>query len=171
MKNGCVHRWCWAGLPSCSTFSSMPATASTVTSCTSSFADSVSPGVMRRSAAAGADVGDPALSLMRLVGRLVDRLPVHAGAGALSATVVMTAEFVRLAGGGRFAQWLAGLCTALAPQFLAIGMIFVTDIFQPISWLACGLDLGAPGTDEGRALVVGLRRRRRGRFQPAPASI
>jgi len=56
---------------------------------------------------------------------------------ALSATVVMTAEFVRLAGGGRFAQWLAGLCTALAPQLLSIGMIFVTDIFQPISWLAC----------------------------------
>jgi hypothetical protein len=56
---------------------------------------------------------------------------------ALSATVVMTAEFVRLTGGGRFAQWLAGLCTALAPQFLAIGMIFVADIFQPISWLAC----------------------------------
>src|SRR5688572_28722190 len=34
---------------------------------------------------------------------------------ALSATVAMTAEFVRVAGGGRFAQWLAGLCTALAP--------------------------------------------------------
>ena len=56
---------------------------------------------------------------------------------ALSGTVVMTAEFVRVAGGGRYAQWLAGLCTALAPQFLALGMLFTTDTFQPISWLAC----------------------------------
>lgn len=56
---------------------------------------------------------------------------------ALSGTVVMTAEFVRAAGGGRYAQWLAGLCTALALQFLAFGMIFSTDTFQPISWLAC----------------------------------
>ena len=56
---------------------------------------------------------------------------------ALSGTVVMTAEFVRAAGGGRYAQWLAGLCAALAPQFLAIGMLFTTDTFQPISWLAC----------------------------------
>lgn len=56
---------------------------------------------------------------------------------ALSATVAMTAEFVRVAGGGRYAQWLAGLCTALAPLFLAMGMIFTTDTFQPITWLAC----------------------------------
>ena len=56
---------------------------------------------------------------------------------ALSGTVVMTAEFVRVVGGGRYAQWLAGLCVALAPQFLALGMIFTTDTFQPISWLAC----------------------------------
>lgn len=55
----------------------------------------------------------------------------------LSLTVVMTAEFARAAGGGKFAQWLAGLCALCAPQFLAIGLIFTTDTFQAISWLAC----------------------------------
>ncbi len=55
----------------------------------------------------------------------------------LSLTVAMTAEFARAAGGGKFAQWLAGLCALGAPQFLAIGLIFTTDTFQAISWLAC----------------------------------
>ncbi|MBW8880754.1 MAG: glycosyltransferase family 39 protein [Asticcacaulis sp.] len=55
----------------------------------------------------------------------------------LSATVAMTAEFVRVVGGGRYAQWLAGACTAVAPLFLAMGMIFTTDTFQPLTWLAC----------------------------------
>ncbi len=54
-----------------------------------------------------------------------------------SLTVAMTAEFVRTAGGGKFAQWLAGLCVLGAPQFLALGLLFTTDTFQPISWLAC----------------------------------
>ncbi len=56
---------------------------------------------------------------------------------ALSATVAMTAEFVRVAGGGRFAQWLAGLCTAVALLYLGMGLIFTTDTFQPLTWLAC----------------------------------
>lgn len=56
---------------------------------------------------------------------------------ALSATVAMTAEFVRAAGGGRYAQWLAGLCVALSGFFLAIGLLFTTDNFQPLCWLAC----------------------------------
>lgn len=56
---------------------------------------------------------------------------------ALSATVALTAEFVRALGGGRFPQWLAGLCVLLAPQFLAIGLLFTTDTFQPLTWLLC----------------------------------
>jgi hypothetical protein len=57
---------------------------------------------------------------------------------ALSATVAMSAEFARALGGGRFAQWLAGLCVLCGPQFLAIGLLFTTDTFQPLTWLACG---------------------------------
>jgi hypothetical protein len=56
---------------------------------------------------------------------------------AMSATVALTAEFARVAGGGRYAQWLAGLCVLCASQFLAIGLLFTTDTFQPITWLAC----------------------------------
>ncbi|MGZ3273382.1 MAG: glycosyltransferase family 39 protein [Caulobacteraceae bacterium] len=54
---------------------------------------------------------------------------------AMSATVAATAEFVRLIGGGRFAQWLAGLCVLVGPIFLLWGVIFYTDMFQPLSWL------------------------------------
>src|SRR5271165_3763991 len=57
---------------------------------------------------------------------------------ALSATVALSAEFARTLGGGRFAQWLAGVCVLCAPQFLAIGLLFTTDTFQPLTWLACG---------------------------------
>ncbi|HEX3754004.1 MAG TPA: glycosyltransferase family 39 protein [Rhizomicrobium sp.] len=54
---------------------------------------------------------------------------------ALTATVALTAEFVRLIGGGRFAQWLAGLCVLLGPIFLIQGVLFSTDMFQPLTWL------------------------------------
>jgi 4-amino-4-deoxy-L-arabinose transferase-like glycosyltransferase len=57
---------------------------------------------------------------------------------ALSATVALSAELARTLGGGRFAQWLAGLCVLFSPQFLAIGLLFTTDTFQPLTWLACG---------------------------------
>src|SRR5882757_7621481 len=36
----------------------------------------------------------------------------------MTATVALTAEFARLVGGGRFAQWLAGSCVLLGPIFL-----------------------------------------------------
>ena len=39
----------------------------------------------------------------------------------MSATVALTAEFTRVAGGGRFAQWLAGTCVLLGPIFLLQG--------------------------------------------------
>jgi 4-amino-4-deoxy-L-arabinose transferase-like glycosyltransferase len=56
---------------------------------------------------------------------------------AMSATVALTAEFTRLIGGGRYSQWVAGLCALSAVYFLAIGLLFTTDIFQPLTWLAC----------------------------------
>jgi hypothetical protein len=55
----------------------------------------------------------------------------------MTATVAGTAEFTRDIGGGRFAQWLSGLCAALAPFFLIDGLLFFTEILQPITWLAC----------------------------------
>ena len=57
---------------------------------------------------------------------------------ALSATVALSVVFARTLGGGRFAQWLVGLCVLFSPQFLAIGLLFTTDTFQPLAWLACG---------------------------------
>jgi hypothetical protein len=57
---------------------------------------------------------------------------------AMSATVALTAEFVRLVGGGRFAQWLGGLCVLLAPIFLLWGVLFSTDLFQAMTWLGLG---------------------------------
>lgn len=56
---------------------------------------------------------------------------------AMSATVALTAELARLLGGGRFAQWLAGLCVLGSVVFLAFGTYVSTDMFQPLTWLAC----------------------------------
>ena len=56
----------------------------------------------------------------------------------MTATVALTAEFARLVGGGRFAQWLAGLCVLLAPIFLLQGTLFLTDMFQALTWLGLG---------------------------------
>ena len=53
----------------------------------------------------------------------------------LAATVALTAEFTRVIGGGRFAQWLAGLCALLAPIFLIQGVLFGTDMVQALTWL------------------------------------
>jgi 4-amino-4-deoxy-L-arabinose transferase-like glycosyltransferase len=53
----------------------------------------------------------------------------------MSATVALTAEFTRVAGGGRFAQWLAGACVLLGPIFLLQGTMFLTDVFQALTWL------------------------------------
>jgi hypothetical protein len=52
-----------------------------------------------------------------------------------AATVAASAEFTRVIGGGRFAQWLAGTCVLLAPIFLLNGTLFFTDMFQPLTWL------------------------------------
>jgi 4-amino-4-deoxy-L-arabinose transferase-like glycosyltransferase len=54
---------------------------------------------------------------------------------AMTATVALTAEFARVLGGGRFAQWLAGACVLLGPIFLLQGTMFLTDVFQALTWV------------------------------------
>jgi 4-amino-4-deoxy-L-arabinose transferase-like glycosyltransferase len=53
----------------------------------------------------------------------------------LSVTVGLTVEFTRALGGQRYARWLAGVCALLAPIFLLQGVLFISDLFQPLSWL------------------------------------
>jgi hypothetical protein len=54
----------------------------------------------------------------------------------MSVTVALTSEFTHSLGGNRFAQWLAGICVLLAPVFLIQGVLFSTDLFQALTWLA-----------------------------------
>ena len=54
----------------------------------------------------------------------------------MSVTVALTSEFTHSLGGDRFAQWLAGICVLLAPVFLIQGVLFSTDLFQALTWLA-----------------------------------
>lgn len=56
---------------------------------------------------------------------------------AHAATVILTAETARQLGGGRFAQALAAGSVLTAPVFLVTGTILTTDVFQPLTWLAC----------------------------------
>jgi hypothetical protein len=53
----------------------------------------------------------------------------------MAATVALTAKFTQALGGGRYAQWLAGLCLLLSPYFLLSGVLFTTDMFQAVSLL------------------------------------
>ena len=57
---------------------------------------------------------------------------------AMTATVALTAEFARALGGGRFAQWLAGLTVLFGGDFLVDGLLLLTDMMQPLTWLGCG---------------------------------
>jgi hypothetical protein len=56
---------------------------------------------------------------------------------AMAATVALTTQFAGSLGGGRFAQWLAGLAVLLSPIFLVDGLLLSTDMLQPLTWLAC----------------------------------
>ena len=77
---------------------------------------------------------------------------------AMAATVALTAEFARLLGGGRFAQWLAGICFLGAGYFLADGTILTTDMLQALTWLGvswCLVRLMQSG-DERWWIAIGL---------------
>ncbi|HUO92357.1 MAG TPA: glycosyltransferase family 39 protein [Rhizomicrobium sp.] len=56
---------------------------------------------------------------------------------AAAATVVLTVILTRSLGGGRFAQWLAGIAVALRGTFLVDGLLLTTDALQPLTWLGC----------------------------------
>jgi 4-amino-4-deoxy-L-arabinose transferase-like glycosyltransferase len=81
---------------------------------------------------------------------------------AMSATVALAAEFARLLGGGRFAQWLGGLCVLVSPVLLVDGLLLSTDALQPLTWLACGwclVRLAQTGDERwwwGFGLAVGI---------------
>lgn len=60
---------------------------------------------------------------------------------AMTATVALTCELARMLGGGRYAQWLAGLCVLFGGVFLVDGMLLTTDCLQPLTWLGCGVCL------------------------------
>ena len=56
---------------------------------------------------------------------------------AMAVTVGLTAEFALVLGGGRFAQWLSGLTVLLGGDFLVDGLLLLTDMMQPLTWLGC----------------------------------
>ena len=56
---------------------------------------------------------------------------------SMAATVGLSAEFARLLGGGRVAQWLAGVAVLLGGVFLVDGLLLTTDMMQPLTWLGC----------------------------------
>lgn len=60
-------------------------------------------------------------------------LPLLAGA----ALVVLTILLTRQLGGGRFAQWLAGLCVLMPPVYLMVGSILSMNVFEPLFWMGC----------------------------------
>jgi hypothetical protein len=81
---------------------------------------------------------------------------------AMAATTALAAEYTRLLGGGRFAQWLCGLAVLCAPVLLVDGLLLTTDCLQPLTWLACAwcLTRVAQTGDErwwlGFGLAVGI---------------
>ena len=46
----------------------------------------------------------------------------------------VAAAIARDLGGGRFAQWLAGIAVALTPAYLLLGNVLTTTSFEPLSW-------------------------------------
>lgn len=54
---------------------------------------------------------------------------------AAGLTVYVAVRIVRDLGGGRFAQWLAGVAVALTPAYLLLGNVLTTTSFEPLSWI------------------------------------
>ena len=51
--------------------------------------------------------------------------------------VWLTGLLARELGGGRFAQWLAALCSACAGVYLILGHLFTMNVFEPLPWMGC----------------------------------
>jgi Dolichyl-phosphate-mannose-protein mannosyltransferase len=54
---------------------------------------------------------------------------------AAALTVYVAVRIARELGGGRFAQWLAGVAVALTPAYLLLGNVLTTTSFEPLSWI------------------------------------
>jgi hypothetical protein len=53
---------------------------------------------------------------------------------AAGLTTYAAVQIARDLGGGRFAQWLAGIAVGLTPAYLLLGNILTTTSFEPLSW-------------------------------------
>ncbi|HEX9162101.1 MAG TPA: glycosyltransferase family 39 protein [Thermoanaerobaculia bacterium] len=60
-------------------------------------------------------------------------LPALAG----TALVALTMFIARELGGGRYAQFLAGLAVLIAPGFLTIDSLLTMNAFEPLFWMGC----------------------------------
>lgn len=59
--------------------------------------------------------------------------PMLSGAG----TIALAALLARAWGGGRYAQFLAGLCMLLAPAYLFMGNMLNIPVFEQFTWTLC----------------------------------
>jgi hypothetical protein len=64
-------------------------------------------------------------------------LPALAGTAVVALSMLIAREL----GGGRFAQFLAGLPLLLAPGFLVMDNLMTMNAFEPLFWMGCALVL------------------------------
>jgi len=62
-------------------------------------------------------------------------LPAMAGTALVALSILIAREF----GGGRFAQFFAGLAVLLAPGILAMDSLLTMNAFEPLFWMGCVL--------------------------------
>jgi hypothetical protein len=60
-------------------------------------------------------------------------LPALAGAALIALTIFIVREL----GGGRYAQFLAGLCILLCPAVLLTNSLMTMNAFEPLFWMGC----------------------------------
>ncbi len=60
-------------------------------------------------------------------------LPALAGAALIALTMLIVREL----GGGRYAQFLAGVCILLCPAILSVDSLLTMNAFEPLFWMGC----------------------------------